>query len=130
MSDSSIFGFFGFFGILAFIVPLVITGLVIYFVFVPIYRNMREKQRVASTGITERAVVIDCSQTGVTINQTPQMRVVFDIESPGFPPRRVETRQLIDLGRMPRAGDLCYVKTDPTDPNNVVFAGIIPAPRA
>ncbi len=129
MNDSSIFRLIGAFSIFAFLIPIVITGLVIYFVFVPLMRNWRQNQRVAATGITQRAMVVDCSQTGVMVNQTPQMRVVFDVESPGFPPRRVETRQIIDLGRIPRAGDLCYVKIDPLDPNNVVFAGIVLPPR-
>lgn len=66
--------------------------------------------------------VVEISQTGMTVNQVPVMRLVVDIESAGEQPRRIKIRQLIDLGSMPRAGDRVYVLLDPKNPDKGTLA--------
>ncbi len=105
------------------IVPLIIVGVVFWFAVLPFFRMRAKIKHLTEVGVPEVATVVEISQTGTTLNQVPQMRVVLDIQQAGEAPRRVTTKQLIDLGSMPRAGDLVYVVVDPKDPNSLQIAG-------
>ena len=83
------------------------------------YRNSRRLLRQGSLGVGD---VVSCSQTGVTVNSQPEMRVVVNLENVGGTPRQVEIKQIFDLGSIPRAGDRVYTLTDPTNPANVIIA--------
>jgi hypothetical protein len=66
--------------------------------------------------------VVSISQTGTSINDVPEMRLVVDVERAGERPRRVTFAQLIDLGSMPRAGERVYVLVDSKDPDRATLA--------
>ena len=103
------------------IVPLIAFG-IMFLVFRPVYLRYRNRRQLLSTGNLGVADVVSSSQTGVSINRQPEMRVVLDVENTGGTPRRVEVKQVFDLGSIPRAGDRVYVLSDPTNPANVVLA--------
>ena len=102
-------------------IPLIVIGLTAW-VFGRIYINRRNRRRLIKTGNMGIARVVSVSQTGVTVNQVPQMKLVLDIEQAGAQPRRVTIKQLIDLGNIPRAGERVYVFSDPQNPDNVVLS--------
>jgi hypothetical protein len=66
--------------------------------------------------------VISISQTGTSVNDRPEMRLVVDVERAGEQPRRITFAQLIDLGSMPRAGERVYLLLDPNDPTRATLA--------
>lgn len=66
------------------------------------------------------ADVVEIAQTGVTLNQVPQMRMVLRIH--GTDARReVRIRQYVDLGNMPRVGERVRVVVDKADPTRVTY---------
>ncbi|WP_244136315.1 hypothetical protein [Burkholderia sp. BCC0405] len=74
------------------------------------------------------ADVVEIAQTGVTLNQVPQMRIVLSFYV-NDRPREIAIRQFVDLGNMPRAGERVRVIVDRTNSKrvrylNVVLAGI------
>ena len=81
-----------------------------------------ERRRLLREGELGMARVVSVSQTGTMVNQRPEMRIVLDIERGGEATRRVTTRQVLDLGSMPRAGDRVYVMIDPRNPEMVTLA--------
>lgn len=106
---------------LVFLIPIVVIGILV-FAFGPVVRRYFNGRKLLSTGDLGVADVVSSSQTGVSINSQPEMRVVLDVENTGGTPRRVELKQIFDLGSIPRAGDRVYVLTDPANPANVVLA--------
>ena len=68
------------------------------------------------------ARVVTVSQTGTSVNDVPEMRLVVDVERAGEQPRRITFKQLIDLGSIPRAGERVYLMVDPKDPEQATLA--------
>jgi len=60
----------------------------------------------------------------VVTNQVNQMKVTQDLENASGTPRRIEVRQLLNLGNIQRHGDRVYVFTDPKDPHNVMISSV------
>jgi hypothetical protein len=109
----------------AFIIPVaifLIIGFVFFKVFGGVYKQAQNRKRLIREGNLTIAYVLGVAQTGVTVNQVPEMRLSLDIENVGGQPRRIEIKQLVDLGSIPRPGDRVYVLIDPRDPNNVVLS--------
>ncbi|KVN21667.1 hypothetical protein WJ63_21715 [Burkholderia pyrrocinia] len=69
------------------------------------------------------ADVVEIAQTGVTLNQVPQMRIVLRFYANGEP-REIAIRQFVDLGNMPRAGERVKVIIDKTDPKRVRYLNV------
>ena len=80
--------------------PLAIPVVILLF-FAPMVlrmlRDVRTKRSVMKRGEPGMARVISIAQTGTTVNQVPEMRLVLDIERAGETPRRVTITQLVDL---------------------------------
>ncbi|EHQ29501.1 hypothetical protein [Mucilaginibacter paludis] len=107
------------------LIPVVIilaVGFVFYKIFGGIYKQNENRKRLAKEGDLAVAYVKSIAQTGVTVNQMPEMRLLLQIENIGGQPRQVEIKQLIDLGSIPRVGDKVYVLIDQKDPDNVVLS--------
>ena len=100
------------------IVAIGITALVIG---VPLARFKR-RRHLLQHGEMAVARVLTISQTGTSVNDVPEMRLVVDVERAGEQPRRITFAQLIDLGSMPRAGERVYVMIDPKDPDRATLA--------
>ncbi|WP_063906311.1 hypothetical protein [Burkholderia ubonensis] len=69
------------------------------------------------------ADVVEIAQTGVTLNQVPQMRIVLRVYVNGAP-REIAIRQFVALGNMPRAGERVRVIVSKTDPNRVKYLNV------
>jgi hypothetical protein len=59
--------------------------------------------------------VLSVEDTGVTINDNPQVKMVVQAEPPGEPPFTVEKKAIVSRLKIPRAGDRCTVFYDPAD---------------
>ena len=84
--------------------------------------KIRKRRQLLQHGEMAVARVVTISQTGTSINDVPEMRLVVDVERAGEPPRRITFAQLIDLGSMPRAGERVYILVDPKDANRATLA--------
>ena len=99
--------------------PLVITLLIV----VPFYRNGSRNRRLLQTGKSAAAVIVELRDTGVTVNQQPQIELVLDVLPPNRPPFRATTRTLISRLQTSQVqpGMQVLVKYNPLDLSNVAL---------
>jgi hypothetical protein len=87
-------------------------------------------RRVLSTGIPGSATITGLTQTGMFMNENPQVEMGLMVQVPGRPPYEAKRKQfvpLILLGRLSGGAPL-PVKVDPTDPANVEIDWDAPEP--
>ena len=95
-------------------------------------RSAADADRIASTGIAGTATVTGLTQTGMTLNNQPQVEIGLLVSIPGRAPyaaTRKEFVPLILLGRL-SSGQPLPVKVDRADPQAIVIdwaAGALPA---
>jgi hypothetical protein len=80
-------------------------------------------QRILDTGIPGQATITSLTQTGLFLNENPQVEMNLMITVTGKPPyaaTRKEFVPLIMLGRL-SSGMPLAVKVDPADPSNVII---------
>jgi hypothetical protein len=108
-----------------------VTGIVLVWFGLRARRSAAEADRIASTGIAGTATVTELTQTGMTLNDQPQVEIGLLVSIPGRTPyaaTRKEFVPLILLGRL-SSGQPLPVKVDPTDPQAIVIdwaAGTLP----
>jgi hypothetical protein len=88
-----------------------------------------EAKRIDQTGIAGTATVVGLTQTGLFVNENPQVEVDMLVQTPGRAPyqaTRKEIVPLILLGRLSNGAPL-PVKVDPADPSNVIIDWDAPA---
>ena len=111
-----IFGF-------SFLIPVLITALVLFFVLRPILKMRSTNKRLAASGTPELGTVVNVGQTGLSVNQVQQIQIDVDIHAAGQASRRVVIKQLLPLGQIPSIGDTIYVLVNTTDPQTAIYAG-------
>jgi hypothetical protein len=60
-----------------------------------LFRPMMINSRLSKTGISTMAKVVEVSDTGVTVNNAPQIKLLLEVSPPNGVPYLVETKQLI-----------------------------------
>jgi hypothetical protein len=86
-------------------------------------RRYDDAQRLKATGLPGRATVLSMRQTGVYLNQQPQVELDLQVEVAGQAPYRMKLSEwvpLIALGRL-SGGTPLPVRVDPKDPQNVII---------
>lgn len=89
-----------------------------------------EARRIDETGIAGTATVVGLTQTGMFVNENPQVEMTLLVQVPGRAPyeaTRKEIVPLILLGRL-SSGTPLPVKVDRADPSNVIVDWDAPAP--
>jgi hypothetical protein len=84
--------------------------------------RFKRRRHLLQHGEMAVARVVTISQTGTSVNDVPEMRLVVDVEHAGEQPRQITFAQLIDLGSMPRTGERVYVMIDPNEPDRATLA--------
>jgi hypothetical protein len=99
-------------------------------------RAAEEADRIATTGLAGTATVTALTQTGMSLNDQPQVDMELLVSVPGRAPyaaHRKEFVPLILLGRL-SSGLPLPVRVDRADPGNVIIdwsaSGTVPAPLA
>lgn len=103
------------------LIAIVAVGITALVIGVQLAKSKR-RRHLLQHGEMAVARVVDISQTGASVNDVPEMRLVVDVDRAGEQPRRITFAQLIDLGSMPRAGERVYVMLDPTKPDRATLA--------
>jgi hypothetical protein len=103
------------------LLAILVVGITILLIGVQLAK-FKQRKYLLRNGELAVARLISISQTGTSVNDVPEMRLVADVERAGEPPRRITFKQLIDLGSMPRAGERVYVRLDPKDPDRATLA--------
>ncbi|MEZ4221117.1 MAG: hypothetical protein R3B13_09315 [Polyangiaceae bacterium] len=100
----------------------VIIGISAY-IFYRVFKKMGDASRLRQIGIPASAQILSLSDTGVTINDNPQVALALAIQSPHHGAYQVQTTSIISRLAIPRVqpGMTVPVKIDPQNPNNVVL---------
>jgi hypothetical protein len=126
--------------VITLIVVLVVTikepviGLVILAVFVTIeyglYRFIAkpvlDARKLAQTGEAAQARILSIEDTGVTLNTSPQVKLLLEVKPAGGEPYQVETKSYISRLDVPmfQPGKLIAVTIDPKDRKRVVVGNL------
>jgi hypothetical protein len=76
---------------------------------------------VNKVGEPATAIVLDISDTGITINDNPKVRLTLEVHPQGRESFNVTIKQVVSRVTIPRIGDKVYVKFDPNNPANVIL---------
>jgi Protein of unknown function (DUF3592) len=99
------------------------TGLILIWFGLRSRRSAAEAERIVRSGLQGTAQVTSLSQTGMTLNDQPQIEMELLVTVPGRAPytaRRKEFVPLILLGRL-GSGMPLPVRVDPADPQQVII---------
>lgn len=99
-----------------------LTGLLLIGFGIKVGRSAAATDRILQTGTGGEATVTGLTQTGMYLNENPQVAMSLRVHLPGRPPytaNRKEFVPLILLGRLTSGAPL-PVRVDPADPQNVV----------
>jgi hypothetical protein len=111
-------------GLLATIVPIVL-------VFSGMARGAQLQSRLRQTGVPGTARIVSVAETGLTVNDAPQVDMVLEVAISGRPPYQVRHRELVPrlaLGRLTDGRPL-QVMVDPMQPEQLVVNWLAqPAP--
>jgi hypothetical protein len=86
-------------------------------------RKAEEVERIETTGLAGQAAITGLTQTGMSLNDNPQVEFDLSVDVPGrasYAAKRKEFVPLIMLGQI-APGAVFPVKIDPADPSNVVI---------
>jgi hypothetical protein len=85
-------------------------------------RSSEKEARVLATGKAGRATILEVVDTGITMNESPRVRLKVRIDVPGEPP--IEATRAVFVSRVapPRVGEVREVRFDPQQPNDFAFA--------
>jgi hypothetical protein len=90
----------------------------IFFISCVITKNYK---RVNKIGEPAEAVVLDISDTGITINDNPKVRMKLKVYPKEREPFEAIIKQVVSRVTIPRIGDRVHVKFDPDNPTNVIL---------
>ena len=82
-------------------------------------RRQQVAMQLASTGKRCPGVVVSVDDTGVTVNDNPNVQMTVRAEPPGEAPFTIVKSAVVSRVKIPRAGDRCVVFYDPSNPQGV-----------
>ena len=104
------------FGAVMFVVIVGVVGLVFWNT---LFKPMMISSRLAKSGIGATAKVMEVNDTGVTVNNSPQIKLLLEVYPPNGQTYLIETKQLISRLQtaMFQPGSVLPVLIDPEDKN-------------
>lgn len=108
-----------------------ILAVVFYFVYVKIIKPNQNAKRILQTGEPGKAKVLALADTGVQINNHPQVLMTLEVTPDrSRRPYQVQTKTVISMLQIPQfqPGARLLVRIDSADPNQVAIAGIDTSP--
>ncbi len=106
---------------------LVITIATLVFVFVifrRVFGNIKQNNQLLMSGEPAQATVIQLWDTGVMLNNNPQVGMLLEVRPANRPAYQLETKQFVSYLRLPQVqpGAVVNVRLDPSDPAKVALA--------
>lgn len=77
-----------------------------------------------ANAVLAQATILNMWDTGVTLNDNPQVGLLLEVHPAGGQPYQVQTKSLVSRLKIPmvQIGNVVPVKYDPSDPSKVVLA--------
>jgi len=97
---------------------LIISVFLIFFIGCVITKNYKYVNKI---GEPAAAVVLAISDTGITINDNPKVRLKLKVYPKDSEPFEATVSQVVSRVTIPRVGDRVYVKFDPNNPSDVIL---------
>lgn len=108
-----------------------ILAVVFYFIYVKVIKPNQNAKRILQTGEPGKAKVLALADTGVQINNHPQVLMTLEVTPDrSRRPYQVQTKTVISMLQIPQfqPGARLLVRIDSADPNQVAIAGIDTSP--
>jgi len=103
--------------------PLVIFGVVFFTVVLPLIRRSAQRQRLLATGEQAQAKILGLADTGVKINNNPQLQIQLEVYPQTRPPFQTQCITTVSFLAIPRIqpGMMVMVRFDPANPAAVAL---------
>ena len=83
-------------------------------------RGAAKKDRISATGVAGTGQIMGLGQTGVTVNDQPQVELDLLVTIPGRSPYRAKVKEIVPLIMLNRLQGTLPVRVDPAEPDTVV----------
>lgn len=105
---------------------LVVMGgvaFVMWKVFGGLMKQSQERSQLLATGLPAMGRVLQLMDTGMLVNNNPQVRIVVEVQMPGRPPYQADTTMIVSMLAVPRVQPGCVVnlKVDPMNPTRIAL---------
>lgn len=118
-------------GEVALVIAILITGVVIYYMYKKLIVPALRSEWVEKNGIDSRATILSVTQTGTSMKSGADVRYLLrfglDVENPKGANYQVQAKRLINQFHVPFymvQGTIVKVKIDPDNPSHVVITGL------
>jgi hypothetical protein len=87
-------------------------------------RNVMNPHGKMTDAVLAQATILNMWDTGVTMNDNPQVGLLLEVHPAGAQPYQVQTKSLVSRLKIPmiQIGSVVPVKYDPRDPSKVVLS--------
>lgn len=115
--------FLGLLPIIIIVVVVVILGIV----FLPMLRGSMRSSKLLQTGVSAQAQILKVWQTGMYVNEQPQIGLLLQVQPANGAPFQVEAKKVVSMIQIPQfqPGAMLEVKYDPANPTEVAIAAIM-----
>lgn len=119
---------------LGWIIPIAVSAFVILILavtlgpmLVRLASNRRMTQEVMRTGVDATATIVGLRDTGVRINDNPQVGILLQVQPAGGAPFQAEVTNTLSIVELPmfQPGAQLLVKYDPANPSRVAIISVI-----
>jgi len=99
------------------------VAFVMWKVFGGLMKQSQERQALLATGMPAMGRVIQLVDTGMLVNNNPQVRIVVEVQMPGRPPYPADTTMIVSMLAIPRVQPGCMVqlRVDPMNPARIAI---------
>lgn len=110
--------------------PIIITVVVLIVVFVFVGRMMRgagQNRKLLQTGEPAQATILQLRETGLRINEQPQIGLTLEVRPANRPAYQTEAKMIISYLQASQfqPGTVLDVRVDPADASKVAIAGVL-----
>lgn len=104
------------------------TGVVLLVAGLLWMRSAAKKDRISTTGVAGTGQIMGLTQTGMLVNQQPQVELDLLVTIPGRSPYRAKVKEIVPLIMLNRLQGTLPVRVDPAEPGTVVIQWDQPNP--
>lgn len=109
------------------IIIIVVVVVILAIVFLPMLRGSMRSSKLMQTGVSAPAQILKVWQTGMTINDQPQIGFLLQVQPANGAPFQAEAKKVVSMIQIPQfqPGGMLEVKYDPANPKEVAIAAIL-----
>jgi type II secretory pathway pseudopilin PulG len=103
-------------------ITLLVVG-ILAAVFIPLMRQSAQRRQLLATGVRARGRILSTQETGLRVNNQPQVKFTLEVQPDGKPAYQAECKMVISLLYAPQIqhGMTVSVRYDAQDPTKVAI---------